>query len=292
MTKLREPSSVVEMAEMCRDANQRIVNTKVIDEEIRTRAKDVLIYLSSADFYELDEGVSKATDMVFETQFHGKTSDTLVLDEDFRLPSKVCMFWSRGTNIRFPHHEEDGGFPFAYLAVEDDFHGRRGTIVYMVSPYFAPIDQGAYLLGVEAGLYSTREGSEEDEHRRIMHVLTVASMCSLLNQPGVTKKEPAGSRQERRAAQRSGGYAADAWHKVTWNIGEEVKAKLTRDEPVRCMPLHYTRGHWRRAEEGWKNTTLRKDGLWYQWIEGFWSGHPAFGVKKAYHAPKMGKSTF
>ena len=42
------------------------------------------------------------------------------------------------------------------------------------------------------------------------------------------------------------------------------------------------------AEEGWKNTTLRKDGLWYQWIEGFWSGHPAFGIKKAYHAPKMG----
>lgn len=287
MTKVREPSSVIDMVEMCRIANQRIVDTKVIDEEIRTRAKDVLLYLSMADFYELDEGVSKATDMVFETQFHGKTSDTLVLDEDFRLPSKVCMFWSRGTNIRFPHHEEEGGLPFAYLAVEDDLEGRRGTIVYMVSPYFAPIDQGAYILGVEAGLYSTREGTEEDLRRRIMHVLTVASVCSILNQPSFTKSETAGSRQQRRVAQRSGGYATDAWHKITWNIGEEVKAKLSRDEPVRCMPLHYTRGHWRRAEEDWKNTTQRKDGLWYKWIDGYWSGHPAFGIKKSYHAPKL-----
>ena len=287
MTKVREPSSVVDMVEMCRIANQRIVDTKVIDEEIRTRAKDVLLYLSMADFYELDEGVSKATDMVFETQFYGKTSDTLVLDEDFRLPSKVCMFWSRGTNIRFPHHEEEGGLPFAYLAVEDDLEGRRGTIVYMVSPYFAPMDQGAYILGVEAGLYSTREGTEEDMRRRIMHVLTVASICSILNQPSFTKSETAGSRQQRRAAQRSGGYATDAWHKITWNIGEEVKAKLSRDEPVRCMPLHYTRGHWRKGQEGWEKVAQRKDGLWYKWIDGYWSGHPAFGIKKSYHAPKL-----
>lgn len=294
MTKVREPSSIIDMVEMCRIANQRIVDTKTFDDETRATARGVLEALSTADCYELEVGVVKATDMMFETQFSGRDTDKLTLDADCRLPSKVCLFWSRGTNIRFPDREEE--FPFAYLAIEDEAgkfshlnpQVTVGTVVCLISPYFGAMLQGSYMPEVEGGLYGPEEGSEDDKGIRVTHVLTVASMCSILNQPSFTKKEPAGSRQERRAAKRSGHYASDAWHKITWNIGEEVKAKLTRDEPVRCMPLHYTRGHWRRAEEGWKNTTLRKDGLWYQWIEGFWSGHPAFGIKKSYHAPKMG----
>ena len=286
MTKVREPSSVIDMVEMCRIANQRIVDTKTFDEDIRVTARHVLEGLPLADCYELEEGIVKATDSVFETQFFGHQTDKLVLDADCRLPSKVCVFWGRGTKIGFPDREEE--FPFIYFAVEENYDGEKGTIVLLVSPYFSPLIQGSYRTGVEDAIYGPHGGSEEDRYLRASHVLTVAAACSILNQPGVTKKDPAGSRQERRAAKRSGSYASDAWHKITWNIGEEVKAKLTRDEPVRCMPLHYTRGHWRRAEEGWKNTTLRKDGLWYQWIEGFWSGHPAFGIKKAYHAPKMG----
>lgn len=282
MTKVREPSSVVEMAELCRIANQRIVDTKTFDDNVKAIAWGVLEALSTADCYELEEGVMKATSLMYDTQFSGRETDKLTLDADCRLPSKVCLFWGNGTKIQFHDREEE--FPFAYLATEEE----QGTFVYLISPYFGALQQGSYLPEEEGGLYGPEDGNEEDKMSRVSYVLTVAAMCSILNQPSFTKKEPAGSRQERRAAKRSGSYANDAWHKITWNIGEEVKAKLTRDEPVRCMPLHYTRGHWRRAEEGWKNTTLRKDGLWYQWIEGFWSGHPAFGIKKSYHAPKMG----
>ena len=285
MTKFREPSSVVEMAEMCRNANQRIVESGAFDDRVCAVARWILESLPTADCYELEEGVMKATDLMFEAQFAGRDTEKLTLDADCRLPSKTCLFWGPGTNIRFHDREEE--FPFAYLAVEDE----GGTFVYLISPYFSALSQGSYLPGEEGGLYGPEDADEEGKMSRVSHVLTVAAMCSILNQPSFTKKEPAGSRQERRAAKRSGHYASDAWHKITWNIGEEVKAKLTRDEPVRCMPLHYTRGHWRRAEEGWKNTTLRKDGLWYQWIEGFWSGHPAFGIKKSYHAPKMGDAT-
>lgn len=282
MTKVREPTSIIDMVEMCRIANHRIVDTKTFDDKIRDTARGVLEALSTADCYELEEGVTKATDMMFETQFSGRDTDKLTLDKDCRLPSKACLFWSRGTNLRFPDREEE--FPFAYLAIEEDI----GVLVYLISPYFGAMLQGSYVPEVEGGLYGPESGSEDDRYLRIVHVLTVAAMCSILNQPSFTKREPVGSRQERRAAQRSGGYATDAWHRITWNIGEEVKAKLTREEPVRCMPLHYTRGHWRRGQEGWSNTTQRKDGLWYQWIEGYWSGHPAFGIKKSYHAPKMG----
>lgn len=288
MTKFREPTSIIDMVEMCRIANQRIVDTKSFSAEIHDMARGVLEALSTADCYELEEGVMKATDLMFEAQFSGRDTEKLTLDADCRLPSKVCLFWGLGTRLIFPVREEEKDFPFAYLAIEKEVDGEKGTFVYLISPYFAGMFAGLYNPEVEGGIYGPNEGGESDRHIRVTHVLTVAAMCSILNQPSFTKKEPAGSRQERRAAQRSGGYAPDAWHRVTWNIGEETKAKLTREEPVRCMPLHYTRGHWRRAEEGWKNTTLRKDGLWYQWIEGFWSGHPAFGIKKSYHAPKMG----
>ena len=286
MTKVREPTSVIDMVEMCRIANQRIVDTKTFDDETRATARGILESLSYADFYELEEGVMKATDLMFETQFSGRETDKLTLDADCRLPSKVCLFWGRGTNIRFPDREE--AFPFAYFAAEKEIDNETGIFVYLISPYFGAMLQGSYRPQVEGGIYGPEDGSEDDRYVRVTHVLTVSAMCSILNQPSFTTREPAGSRQERRAAKRSGGYASDAWHKVTWNIGEEVKAKLTRDEPVRCMPLHYTRGHWRKGQEGWTNTTQRKDGLWYQWIEGYWSGHPAFGIKKSYHAPKMG----
>ena len=292
MTKVREPSSVVEMAEMCRRAQPNVKNMVGVTEEDIATAEDVLDALGACDFYELDDSVARAVDRAYENSYHGKTTDEVLLDVDCRLPSDICAFWSPGSKMSFTGRAKD--LPFMYLAFRDP-EGSGKNLVYLISPYFGALFMGSYQVGVEQPLLISGFAVEEDESQQqiyTMNVLTVATMCSLLNQPGFTKKEPAGSRQERRAAKRSGTYAADAWHKITWNIGEEVKAKLTRDEPVRCMPLHYTRGHWRRGEEGWKNTTLRKDGLWYQWIEGFWSGHPAFGVKKAYHAPKMGKSTF
>lgn len=281
MIKLREPSSVVEMAEMCRLTQQRLLTLSSTDADGRATAQGVLSALREADFYQIEAGVGQAVETMFETLFSGKDTEALTLDKDCRLPSKVCAFWSLGTKVQFTEREEE--FPFMYLAAEED----DGIFVYLVSPYFSAMAQGGYQLEVEGSLVGPDNGTDEDRRARAVHVLTVASMCSVLNQPSFTIQEPAGSRQERRAAKRSGSYASDAWYKITWNIGEAVKTKLTRDDPVRCMPLHYTRGHWRKAQEGWINTTRRKDGLWYQWIEGFWSGHPAFGIKKSYHTPKI-----
>jgi len=284
MTAVREPTSIIEMAERVRQAQAHLLTRKGLSDENRALAEGVLAALKECDFYELSDGVAKAADGMFETLFAGQNTDELTLDKDCRLPSPICAFWAPGTSIQFAEREE--AFPMMYLAHED----ADGTYVFMVSPYFGGLMQGGYRLEEEGGLVGPPEGSEEDKHTRAAHTLTVAAMCSLLNQPGFTKKDTVGSRQERRAAQRSGGFATDAWHKVTWDIGAETVAKLTRDDPVRCMPLHYTRGHWRKAQEGWINTSQRKDGHWYQWIEGFWSGHPAFGVKKSYHAPRMRKS--
>jgi hypothetical protein len=290
MTKVREPSSIVEMAELCRLAQPLVKYMEGVTQDDIDNAEDVLDALGACDFYQLDDSVVRAVDQVYEQTYGGKTTDEIILDADCRLPSNICAFWSPGSKISFTGRASN--LPFMYLAFADP-DGSGKNLVFLISPYFGAVFMGSYQVGVEQPILISGYTAGMDETQQQVHtmnVLTVATMCSLLNQPSFTKREPAGSRQERRAAKRNGGYATDAWHKITWNIGEEVKAKLTRDEPVRCMPLHYTRGHWRRAEEGWKNTTQRKDGLWYQWIEGFWSGHPAFGIKKSYHAPKMGNA--
>jgi len=290
MTEVREPTSIVEMAEMCRRAQPMVKYMEGVTQEDIETAEDMLVALAECDFYELDGSIGQAVDQVYEQTYDGKTTDDVILDVDCRLPSKVCAFWSIGSKINFS--DGPSNLPFMYLAVADPA-GSGQNIIYLISPYFGAIFMGSYRIGVEQPLRisgHTLSMSEEMQQFYTMHVLTVATTCSLLNQPSFTKREPAGSRQERRAAKRNGSYATDAWHKISWNIGEAVKAKLTRDEPTRCMPLHYTRGHWRKAEEGWNNVERRKDGLWYQWIEGYWSGHPAFGIKRSYHAPKMARA--
>jgi hypothetical protein len=289
MTEVREPTSIVEMAEMCRRAQPLVKNMKGVTQEDIETAEDMLAVLAECDFYELDGSIGQAVDQVYEQTYDGKTTDDVVLDVDCRLPSNVCAFWSTGSKITFS--DGPSNLPFMYLGVVDPA-GSGKNIIYLISPYFGAMFMGSYQVGVEQPLRISGHAlglSDAAQQFHTMHVLTVATTCSILNQPSFTKREPAGSRQERRAAKRSGSYATDAWHKISWNIGEAVKAKLTRDEPTRCMPLHYTRGHWRKAEEGWNNVERRKDGLWYQWIEGYWSGHPAFGIKRSYHAPKLAK---
>jgi hypothetical protein len=125
-------------------------------------------------------------------------------------------------------------------------------------------------------------------------IRAIFGIIQVINNPRFVLQQPAGKRQERRQAHRGMGKAVDAWHKISWDINKPVVAKMSRDETFHKMPLHYTRGHWRRAKDTDPKSVLRPNALnpehrkiWWTWIEGFWSGHPAFGIKKSYHAPKM-----
>jgi hypothetical protein len=284
MTEVREPSSVIEIAEMVGYYYTHSDPSKIREERIRDLFMCVPQVLKSTDFYELDLDFINAARGVVWNMAHGMASTDFRFDSDCRLPSKVCGFWAPGMHLTV-----DGGLklPALYLAYETE---ESWFDFIVVSPYAAPVLLGGYN-SKTGGPIHMRDGLLlEDEKERYHQVLLIGGICSLINQPGFVATEPAGSRQQRRAAQRSGGYSPTAWHKISWNVGEAVKAKLTRDEPTRCMPLHYTRGHWRKAEEGWNNVERRKDGLWYQWIEGYWSGHPAFGIKRSYHAPKLARA--
>jgi len=283
MSKVREPSNIIEMVEMI-ESSLSTLSPKSYDKQALESARVILKSFQTMDFYEISSDVyDAAIDHFFELHQGKKVSD-IKLDHDARLPSNMCGFWWPGSMASC----SDGLRIPVMLIVREISH--LENLVFLVGSDFEVCEpMGGYSVGEDSQVVVPPQALHNDnEQHYSAATLKIAALCSLINQPSFLKTETVGSRQQRRAAQRKGGYSPEAWRKVTWNIGEEVKAKLTRDEPVRCMPLHYTRGHWRRAEEGWKNTTLRKDGLWYQWIEGFWSGHPAFGIKKAYHAPKMG----
>lgn len=122
----------------------------------------------------------------------------------------------------------------------------------------------------------------------------VFGIIQIINNPRFLIDKPAGTRQQRKQMHRGMGKAVDVWHKITWNIGDPTVAKKPYDETFHKMPLHYTRGHWRRAKETDPKSVQRSKAInpehrkmWWTWIEGFWSGHPAFGIKKSYHAPKI-----
>ena len=288
MTEVREPSNVIELVETIQHyyARTNLFETAPLrdNKEVMDLFLAIPSILEQADFYEVEaDFVAAAWDAVWNMA-DGKASVDIRFDSDHRLPSKISAFWTPKMHMTLG---DENKYPALYLAYENT----EGWVdMVAVSPYVTPLRLGSYNTKTNSPIYGVEDISLDEEKDRFHQVLLVGGFCSLINQPGFVTTEPAGSRQQRRAAQRSGGYSPSAWHRISWSVGEAVKAKLTRDEPTRCMPLHYTRGHWRKAEEGWNNVERRKDGLWYQWIEGYWSGHPAFGIKRSYHAPKMAKA--
>lgn len=136
--------------------------------------------------------------------------------------------------------------------------------------------------------------AEWDREGAAFVIAVCAFVLSLINQPSMLRKEPLVSRQQRRAAERAGKKSASDWHRVTWNIGAEVTARVSADPSFRKVPLHWRRGHFRRAEAHYAGAMRRPDALreeerdlWWQWIDGQWVGHPCFGVKRSIHAPRL-----
>lgn len=120
-------------------------------------------------------------------------------------------------------------------------------------------------------------------------LLTAGFFFSLVNQPRFVVQEAGGSRQARRRVERSHGIPTSSWHTIKWNLNKPRVQAGERTGAGRHMPLHYTRGHWRVGQEHWEHIVLREDGKHYKWIEGYWSGHPAYGIKQAAYAPRLGE---
>ncbi len=127
----------------------------------------------------------------------------------------------------------------------------------------------------------------EKFYKALNHALRrVCCLLQIMNTPNFTNSEATGSRPVRRSIQRSDNISADRWSKVVWNVGEQSSGAPRDGAEAIHQGLHFRRGHWRKAAEGYKNTVVR-EGRHYQWIEGYWAGNPAYGFITQTRHPKL-----
>jgi hypothetical protein len=166
------------------------------------------------------------------------------------------------------------GHPHTIVALHSNIPGTENGI-------------GSYIPGEHVKVARNFSSDEDIGNVLCDAILIISFIMSLINQPNITSVSPALSRQQRRAMARSGKPSSGSLSIVQWNIGEGAKARALAASGGKPRALHWRRGHWRRAEQHYHGAVQRSEGGWWQWIEGMWVGHPAFGVIKSIHAPQI-----
>ncbi len=116
----------------------------------------------------------------------------------------------------------------------------------------------------------------------------LASVIYMMKRPNfVTQTTVSNSGGVRKRLEKKKGIPRERWSRIQWNVGQNVQREVreTMGEE-HCTALHRVRGFYRKAESHYNNVTKIK-GKWFQWIEPFWRGHPAFGIIKSTYAPKI-----
>lgn len=121
----------------------------------------------------------------------------------------------------------------------------------------------------------------------------ISTSIILANQE-ITTESAAGIRQQRKAAAKRHKIKPERWSKICWNVQEPARQSDKNADQIIRHPLHFTRGHWRKALESHPKSVQRPSAineqnrlLWWTWIDGYWSGHPAYGFKKSVYQPEI-----
>lgn len=241
--------------------------------------------LERAQFFEIDSSIYDAAHEAAQQFSPGLIAEDRPpqFPEGSRIPAPETVVW-------FPRM---GSEMLGLMITAEDPMGKvqgSGVMCHLFSANTAPIELGWYRPGVREARISNKEysGLDRAANRGAM-LLVMACLMDLINQPTFVMKKPlAETRQQRRAMQRQG-QKIDSWHRIEWDLSKPRMQKGERNGAGWHMPLHYTRGYWRKGQEHWDDVVRMKDGNHYKWIEGYWSGHPAYGIKKAVYAPRIGE---
>ena len=199
--------------------------------------------------------------------------------------------WSAYVLFHRKNAPVEGQFVVFAISVDKDFKykGQDGyTLTETQLGMFAP--NGKFV-----GTWKNRGAKTDVKYSYFFNMITYWAGASLaiLNNPRNVSFMPAANRAKRKLAHRGMGVAMDAMHRVAWDVDKPVKAKTPHDETFHKMPYHYRRGYWRkcdkdnpRAERRLQAPKYQDRFLWWMWIEGYWAGHPAFGIKKQYWKPR------
>jgi len=251
--------------------------------EEKTLMRQVVEDIKRADLYFMGEEFIDILEE-YSNQFENINIAEIRFSEFTRPCSKTCyMRISHFTKLLLENEknsEKDANFAFITHYTEDN----KKTSIFCVKPLGAPRLMGGYYL--DRGIFLPKDLPEDLHSVFASVIIKIAGSFELINNPRFIVSQKAGTRAQRKQMKREQSISLDAWHKITWNVDETTVVVDEKDRGGWRMPLHYTRGHPRKAEPHHKNI-MYKNGKPYKWIHGFWSGHPAFGIKKGYHAPKL-----
>ena len=238
--------------------------------------------LSEGQYFELsDEVMDAVEELAKDITIRRAETGNGFIPEGSRLPAQPTILWTKMLKDNL-------------LVCHEPRFGAGKVRVVLFSGYMPPLVFGEYTPGsVEASINGSDMFNEEHANiskmERARTVVLVAAALATINAPRITKRVVAGTRQSRRAAARKIGATPEQWHRVEWDL---TKPKVERGERLGKgwhMPLHYTRGHWRRCEEGRGKAVLLPGKGWHTWVDGYWSGHPSYGIKRAVYAPRIGE---
>tara|TARA_R100001463_G_scaffold34341_1_gene75518 strand:- start:382 stop:1257 length:876 start_codon:yes stop_codon:yes gene_type:complete len=132
-------------------------------------------------------------------------------------------------------------------------------------------------------------GANITEIRKELNVANtkLAAVLYVMSQPNFVSQTTVGSNSVRKKLEKKKGIPKERWSRIQWNVGKHVQREVreTMGEE-HCTALHRVRGFYRKAKSHYNNVK-KIDGKWFQWIEPFWRGHPAFGIVKSSYAPNF-----
>jgi hypothetical protein len=235
---------------------------------------DNLAELDKAQYFEISPSVYDAA---------WDSANILIDQEDpvipvaAQLPASSCMLW----------HPDLAGNNLVW-AFNFDHDGEKHVLFQILSDHRPPIHVGSYAPG-SMHIRANDNVDGATKTKMAMNVVLGACLFELINEPRFVVREPVGTRQSRRAMKRQvPSFSPDGWSRIVWDLNKPVKG---RDEFGSNrnfhMPLHFTRGYWRKAHAAAKTNVHVVRGERRQWVEGYWSGHPAYGIKKSVYAPTI-----
>jgi hypothetical protein len=212
-----------------------------------------------------------------------------------RLPAPLCLFL---VDMDFGPLGAQGQFVFmaitypdipdrvSVLVLDEDYkNGKVGDGVAFVGTYTPGTDQ------ISLG--------DVEERDSTWCFQIVASICCLISDPVLVRTVPAHSRQVRRRLEAVGKNADAKTLAVKWTVLSDRDMVQRYGRTGKGVALHYRRGHFRRAEPHFAGAMQMPHALraelregWFQWIDGMWVGHPAFGIRRHDYTPQapMGKT--
>ena len=220
----------------------------------------------------------------------GKDVDDKYFTHDYMIESPVILYIP---DLKDPEHDRinDGVFVFHWLEKNFEMSGTaHHAWVQFKNNSFKKLTIPMSADDIEHADKKQLDKKKVDGFKEELQILhfALAAVIYMIKRPNfVTQTTVSNSGGVRKRLEKKKGIPRDRWSRIQWNVGQNVQREVRKTMgEEHCTALHRVRGFYRKAESHYNNVT-KIEGKWFQWIEPFWRGHPAFGIIKSTYAPKI-----